>query len=94
MKDAVLSHSHSLRLNALKLLASQLVNAPPNTREAIERCLQGEQVSLDVQGVRERVVKIGRLSQLRQDDQLGADLCTRWLIGESLLYIVLYIVIS
>ncbi|KAJ3935001.1 MAG: armadillo-type protein [Lentinula lateritia] len=83
LKDAILSHSHSLRLNALKILRSQLVNAPADTREVIERCLQGEQVPLDVQGVRERVVRIGRVVQVvKQSDEIGANLCARWLTAE------------
>ncbi|KAJ3868344.1 armadillo-type protein [Lentinula novae-zelandiae] len=83
LKDAILSHSHSLRLNALKILRSQLVNAPADTREVIERCLQGEQVPLDVQGVRERVVRIGRVVQVvKQSDEIGANLCARWLTAQ------------
>ncbi|KAJ4487801.1 armadillo-type protein [Lentinula aciculospora] len=83
LENAILSHSHSLRLSALRLLASPVVNAPPDTLEVVERCLQGEQISLDVQGVRERVVKIGRVVQVvKQDDELGADLCARWLTAQ------------
>jgi U3 small nucleolar RNA-associated protein 20 len=45
--------------------------------------LQGEEVSLDVQGVRERVLRIGRVGQvLREGDEMGADLCARWLTGQ------------
>ncbi|KAF5389929.1 hypothetical protein D9757_003643 [Collybiopsis confluens] len=84
LKDAVLSHSHTIRLNALKLLCSPLFKAlSSNTRQVLDRCLQAEQVSLDVQGVRERVVKIGRISQvLKNDDEIGTDLSIRWLIAQ------------
>ncbi|KIK59622.1 hypothetical protein GYMLUDRAFT_74500 [Collybiopsis luxurians FD-317 M1] len=83
LRHAIFSHSHSIRLNALKLLSSPLVKAPSDTREVLDRCLRAEQVSLDVQGVRERVVKIGRVSQvLKNDDELGADLCIRWLTAQ------------
>ena len=83
LKDTFLSHSHPLRLCGLKLLASQLVDVPSGTKVVIQRCLQGEEVSLDVQGVRERILRIGRVVQVvKEGDELGADLCTRWLIGE------------
>ena len=38
---------------------------------------------MDVQGVRERVLRIGRIGQVIKDDEpLATDLCTRWLICE------------
>jgi len=44
----------------------------------------GEEVSLDVQGVRERVLRIGRVGQVVRDgDERGADICARWLVGTS-----------
>lgn len=46
----------------------------------MKRCLQGEEVPLDVQGVRERVLRIGRVVQVVGDAQ-GAEFCARWLIG-------------
>lgn len=50
--------------------------------EVVKRCLQGEEVPLDVQGVRERVLRIGRVAQVVKDgDEDAADLCARWLIG-------------
>ncbi|KAJ3744880.1 armadillo-type protein [Lentinula detonsa] len=83
LKDAILSHSHSLRLNALKILASPLVDTPADTRAVVERCSQGEQISLDVQGVRERVVRLERVVQVvKQDDEPGARLCARWLLAQ------------
>jgi U3 small nucleolar RNA-associated protein 20 len=61
---------------------------PPDVEEVVKRCLQGEEVKLDVQGVRERVLRIGRVPQIVRDDdiqplQFGADISTRWLIGMS-----------
>ncbi|KAJ3843214.1 hypothetical protein F5878DRAFT_721627 [Lentinula raphanica] len=83
LKNAILSHSRSLRLSALKILASPLVDTSPDVQAVIERCLQGEQISLDVQGVRERVVKIGRVVQsVKQDDNLSACLSAQWLTAQ------------
>lgn len=51
--------------------------------DVLKRCLQAEEVSLDVQGVRERVLRISRLPVVIQDDdEVSADVCCRWLIGE------------
>ncbi|KAF9461849.1 armadillo-type protein [Collybia nuda] len=83
LQRPLLSHSRPLRLNALRLLESTLVDSPTGSHEVLKRCLQGEEVSLDVQGVRERVLRIGRVGQvLRDGDETGADICARWLIAQ------------
>ncbi|KAF8883245.1 armadillo-type protein [Infundibulicybe gibba] len=83
LQQCILSHARPLRLNALRFLSCNLVKSPPGTQEVIRRCLQGEEVSLDVQGVRDRVLRIGRVAQTLQDsDGIGADLCGRWLIAQ------------
>lgn len=85
LPDALISHSRPLRLNALRILNSNLVKTQSGVQEVIKRCLQGEEVPLDVQGVRERVLRIGRVGQVVRDgDEIGAELCSRWLIGELL----------
>lgn len=59
-----------------------MVKSSPAEHDALKRCLQGEEVSLDMQGVRERVLRIGRLYQaVRDDEPLSADICIRWLVG-------------
>lgn len=79
LQGSLLNHERSRRLNALRLLSSKLVEGE---RDVCKRCLQGEDVSLDVQGVRERVLRIGRVAQVIKDDgATDADVCTRWLIG-------------
>ena len=78
-----MSQSHPLRLAALRFLELPFVQLPNSTRGVVKRCLQGEEASLDIQGVRERVVRIGRVSQIVADIE-GADVCMRWLIGEIL----------
>ncbi|KAH7929562.1 hypothetical protein BV22DRAFT_1191955 [Leucogyrophana mollusca] len=83
LKPRLLSHSRSMRLSAMKLLSSKLVKSSPGEQEVLKRCLQGEEVSLDVHGVRERVLRIGRVGQVvKEDEPLGADLCLRWLISQ------------
>ncbi|KAG5633299.1 hypothetical protein H0H81_009012, partial [Sphagnurus paluster] len=74
LQPSLLSHSRPLRLATLRLLGSPLLKSPAGAHEVIKRCLQGEEVSLDVQGVRERVLRIGRVGQiLRDGDNVGAD---------------------
>lgn len=68
----------------LRLLDSPLVQVPSSTAEVLKRCIQAEEASIDVQGVRERVVRIGRVGSMVADEQ-GADVCVRWLIGETCL---------
>jgi len=60
---------------------SKLVDPAHNQIEVLKRCLQGEEVPLDLQGVRERVLRIGRVGQVVGDEK-GADLCARWLIAQ------------
>ena len=60
-----------------------MVKSSPGEHDVLKRCLQGEEVSLDAQGVRERVLRIGRIGQVIKDDEpLATDLCIRWLICE------------
>ncbi|GJE97349.1 DRIM domain-containing protein [Phanerochaete sordida] len=82
LRGALLSHSRVLRLAALRLLAAR-GGAPAPAAEVLRRCLQAEEVSVDVQGVRERVMRIGRMNHVLQDgDALGAEIAVRWLIAQ------------
>ncbi|CAA7260357.1 unnamed protein product [Cyclocybe aegerita] len=81
LRPALISHSRAHRLAALRLLDSPLINPAHDQIEVLKRCLQGEEVSLDIQGVRERVLRIGRVGQVVGDEK-GADLCARWLIAQ------------
>ena len=50
--------------------------------EVLKKCLQAEEVSVDVQGVRERVMRIGRMNHILKDgDEVGAEIAVRWLLG-------------
>ena len=64
----------------------KIISAPDGVQEVLRRCLQGEEVPLDVQGVRERVLRIGRVVPVVGDPE-GAELCARWLVGGSSLVI-------
>ena len=85
---SLLSHSLSLRCNTLQVLyCKKFVDKDhqnPNANgvmEAIKCCLQGEEVSLDLQGVRERVLRIRKVVPVVGDVR-GAEVCARWLIGQ------------
>ncbi|KAG6860769.1 hypothetical protein C0995_007801 [Termitomyces sp. Mi166 len=83
LRVSLLSHSHSVRLATLRFLNSNLVGACGDVREAIGRCLKGEEVPLDVQGVRERVLRIGRVGLgVKDGDEASADVVARWLIAQ------------
>lgn len=85
LKPCIISHSRALRLGALRLLASGFVQTRHEQKDVLKRCLQGEEVSLDLQGVRERVLRIGRIGQVvKDDDGLLADICIRWLTSMSI----------
>ncbi|KAJ7066948.1 armadillo-type protein [Mycena amicta] len=83
LAPAVLSHSRALRLSALRLLAA---TRPSDDHDVVKRCLAGEEVPLEVQGIRERVLRIGRVEAVVKDKQrqedVGADVCARWLVAQ------------
>ena len=82
LKGSLLSHSRLLRLSTLRLLGSPIVQASEGTIELVKKALQAEEISVDVQGVRERVLRIGRLPLAVKDgDHVAADICARSLIG-------------
>ena len=64
----------------MRLMSSKLIVVPAGLHEIMKRCLQGEEVPCDVQGARERVLRIGRVVQVVGDAE-AADFCARWLIG-------------
>lgn len=81
LSQSLLSHSKRLRLAALRLLDCRIINPQHDQVEVLKRCLQGEEVPLDHQGVRERVLRIGRVGQVAGDEK-SADICARWLIAQ------------
>lgn len=92
LRAALLSRCRILRLSAMRLMYSKLITVPENLQEVIKRCLQGEEVPCDVQGVRERILRIGRVAQVVGDAK-GADFCARWLVGTLQIYLLLHIIL-
>ena len=86
LKVSLTSHSRLARLNTLRLLASPHVSGSAElhaTVDTVKRCLQAEEINVDVQGVRERVLRIGRLDHLLRDgDELSVEVVVRWLVGK------------
>ncbi|KAA1470494.1 hypothetical protein DENSPDRAFT_774855 [Dentipellis sp. KUC8613] len=83
LKTSILSHSQKLRLNSLRLLDSRLVKASGPAQQVIKKVIQAEEISLDVQGVRERTLRMNRLQQLVSDeDSFGSELAARWLVSQ------------
>ncbi|KAG6830801.1 hypothetical protein H0H92_014650 [Tricholoma furcatifolium] len=86
----LLSPKHSTRLTALRLLSStsSLLTPPPPpaVRAAAEACLKAEQVPIDVAGVRERVLRIGRvansLGQEKEGETRAVELVATWLVSQ------------
>lgn len=86
LKTPLVSQSRLARLNALHLLSSSALSYSgddSSVDELVKRCLQAEEVSVDVSGVRERVLRIGKLNALLRDgDVASASIVVRWLTGE------------
>ncbi|KAH8110477.1 hypothetical protein DFH11DRAFT_1547369 [Phellopilus nigrolimitatus] len=78
------SHSHIVRRSSLELLSFSWL-CPGASEELIKRCLAAELTPLSVQGVRERVLHIGRVGRVVQNDKndtKAAELCVAWLLGQ------------
>ncbi|KAI0753565.1 hypothetical protein C8Q80DRAFT_1342693 [Daedaleopsis nitida] len=83
LQGSLLSHSRPLRLFSLRLLGAPVVKAPEGASELLKKAQQAEEISVDLQGVRERVLRIGRLPVAVKDgDDVAADICARWLIAQ------------
>lgn len=82
LQPSLLSHSRPLRLACLRLLSSNVVRIDNSTSDVVGRCLHAEEIPLDVQGSRERVLRITRLPvAVTKHDDCGAEIAARWLIG-------------
>jgi U3 small nucleolar RNA-associated protein 20 len=83
LTSSVSSHSRSSRLNALYLLSSSLVHMHPTRELVLSRLLQAEEVTIDVQSSRERVLRVTQLEQIiPAEDAVVTDLAVRWLVAQ------------
>ncbi|KAI6043542.1 armadillo-type protein [Pisolithus marmoratus] len=80
LRKSLHSHSRAIRLSGLQILTSRIVVGLSSAEEdVLRRCLQGEEVSLDLGGVRERVLRIGRVgmavkhSEAADENEDGAE---------------------
>ena len=79
----MLSHSRRSRLSALYLLSSRLVHMSPAQELVLSKLLQAEEVPIDAQSSRERVLHVTQLERVIPTD--GADvseLAVRWLVAQ------------
>lgn len=84
LKENILSHTHTLRLDTLKLLDSSMVDKG-RANATLNQCILGESARLDISGVRERLIRITGLPRiLKADDEISVDLTIRWLVGSQL----------
>ncbi len=83
LASSVSSHSRPSRLNALYLLSSPLVHIHPTRELVLSRLLQAEEVPIDVQSSRERVLRVTQLERvIPADDGIVSDLAVRWLVAQ------------
>ncbi|GJJ08423.1 hypothetical protein Clacol_002639 [Clathrus columnatus] len=82
LKDNILSHIHVLRLASLEFLTSSIVDSG-RANGVLKQCLLGESASLDITGVRERIVRITGLPPVSKNgDDVSIDISLRWLIAQ------------
>lgn len=78
-----MSHSHIIRLNALAIITSPIIECKFYIG-MINACLVAEAMPLNVQGARERAVLTSKVTRYSEGtDGNAASLCIRWLIGMS-----------
>jgi U3 small nucleolar RNA-associated protein 20 len=82
---AIVSHDRRLRLSALRMVNahSDVHGESATVPRAARACLLAEEVALDVAGVRDRVLKTGKVPSSVHDDGRDVLLATRWLLGLS-----------
>jgi hypothetical protein len=77
-----MSHSNTLRLNALRVIASNAVDRDASQRIAIAACLQAEEVDISGTQTPERILKTTKIGSLPVGASTSSnELCIRWLLG-------------
>lgn len=83
LASPILSHSRRFRLKALYALSSPLVRVDPTQGLVISRLLQAEEVPIDAQRSRERVLRVTQLERvIPSDDTAVSGLAVRWLVAQ------------
>ena len=83
LASPMLSHSRRFRLKALYVLSSPLVRVDPTQELVISRLLQAEEVPIDAQRSRERVLRVTQLERvIPTDDTAVSELAVRWLVAQ------------
>ncbi|KAG8720081.1 U3 snoRNP protein [Ceratobasidium sp. 395] len=76
------SHSRILRSSALHLLSGPCVSRSPEQTDVLSRLAAAEDVPLTVQGVRERVVKTGKVVAGSVAGEEMKEVVVRWLVAQ------------
>ena len=83
LTSPVLSHSRRFRLKALHILSSPLVRMDPTQEVVTSRLLQAEEVPIDAQSSRERVLRVTQLERvIPPGDTVESELAVRWLVAQ------------
>jgi U3 small nucleolar RNA-associated protein 20 len=83
LASPVLSHSHRFRLKALQVLSSPLVRMDPTQELVISKLLQAEEVPIDAQSSRERVLRVTQLERvIPPGDTVVSELAVCWLVAQ------------
>lgn len=83
LASPILSHSHRFRLKALHVLSSPLVRMDPTQKLVISKLLQAEEVPIDAQSSRERVLRVTQLERvIPPGDAVVSELAVCWLVAQ------------
>lgn len=82
LSSSISSHKRDLRLASLRLLLSSIVERTSKENLTLQGCLEAEVIDLDIAGVRERAVKMGKVSATGEGLQI--EVAGKWLTGWSI----------
>lgn len=83
LASSVLSHSRRSRLSALYLLSSPLVRMDPTQELVLSKLVQAEEVPIDAQSSRERVLRLTELERIiPSGDADVSELAVRWMVAQ------------
>jgi U3 small nucleolar RNA-associated protein 20 len=83
LASSVLSHSRRSRLSSLYLLSSPLVCRDPAQELVLSKLLQADEVPIDAQSSRERVLHVTQLERIiPSGDTVVSELAVRWVVAQ------------